>query len=358
MDQVKQYFVIFVFSLVLALILLQLLRKIALKINLVDKPTARKIHTNPIPIIGGVAIVISSGLALMISPEFWNGIYEYHVVIVGAIVLLVIGLIDDKINVRPILKLIVQIVLAHFVFHSGIHIDSMFGIFGIYELSFSVQYILTLVVIVGVINAFNLMDGIDGLAAGLSIIGFSVYTYLAILTGKVFLVVLFISIIGALIGFLKFNLSTKNKIFMGDAGSLTLGFILVVCGIILIQSAQDTSNVPTTLVMVIGVLGLPVTDSLRVYHGRMKLGYSPFKADRTHFHHLVLMFGIGHKRASFLITLFVVCIIFLNAILVTLFNITHTILYFLFLFILISTILEINREMNIWSKKIENIEEF
>lgn len=358
MDLVKQCFVIFVFSLVLALILLQLLRKIALKINLVDTPSTRKIHTTPIPIIGGVAIVISSGLALMISPEFWNGIYEYHVVIVGAIVLLAIGLIDDKMNVRPTLKLIVQIALAHFVFHSGIRIDSMFGIFGIYELSFSIQYILTLLVIVGVINAFNLMDGIDGLAAGLSIIGFLVYTYLAILTGNVFLVVLFSSIIGALIGFLKFNLSTKNKIFMGDAGSLVLGYILVVSGIVLIQSAHGTSNVPTALVVVLGVLGLPVTDSLRVYYRRMKLGCSPFKADKTHFHHLVLMFGIGHKKASFLIILFVVCIIALNVILVTVFNVTHTIIYFLILFVLISTILEINREINIWRKKIESIEEF
>lgn len=358
MDQIRQYFVIFVLSLVLVLVILRLLRKVAVKINLVDRPNTRKTHTNPIPIIGGVAIVISSGLALMISPEFWKGIYENHVVIVGAIVLLVVGLIDDKMNVRPILKLIVQIALAHFVFHSGIRIDSMFGILGIYELSFSVQYILTLLVIVGVINAFNLMDGIDGLAAGLSIIGFLVYTYLAILTGKIFLVVLFISIIGALIGFLKFNLSTKNKIFMGDAGSLALGYILVVSGIILIQSAHGTSNVPTALVVVMGVLGLPVTDSLRVYYRRMKLGCSPFKADRTHFHHLVLMFGIGHKRASFLITLFVVCIIALNAILVTMFNVTLTILYFLILFVLISTILEINREINIWRNKIKNLEGF
>lgn len=358
MDQIEPYFIIFVFSLVLALILLQLLRKIAVKINLVDKPSARKIHDNPIPIIGGVAIVISSGLALMISPEFWNDINEYYVVIVGSIVLSTIGLIDDKINIKPTLKLIVQIVLAHFVFHSGIRIDSMFGIFGIYELSFSVQYILTLLVIVGVINAFNLMDGIDGLAAGLSIIGFSVYTYLAILTGEVFLVVLFISILGALIGFLKFNLSTKNKIFMGDAGSLTLGYILVVSGIILIQSAHGTSNVPISLVMVTGVLGLPVTDSLRVYYGRMKLGSSPFKADKTHFHHLVLLCGIGHKKASFLIILFVACIIALNAVLVTMFNAIHTILYFLVLFVIISTILEINREINIWRRKIKNMEEF
>ena len=358
MEQIKLYFAILIFSLALSLILLKLLRELVIKVNLVDNPSTRKLHTDPVPITGGLAIVLSSGFALMASLEFWNSINKYYVLMIGSAILLIIGLIDDKRNVSPVLKLVVQIALAHFVFDSGIHIDSMFGIFGIYELPFSMQYILTLLVIVGVINAFNLMDGIDGLAAGLSIIGFLAYTYLAIITGKIFLVALFISVIGALLGFLKFNLSIKNKVFMGDAGSLVLGFVLVVSGIMLIQSAQGTSNIPTVLAVVIGVLALPVADSLRVYYNRMKQGSSPFKADKTHFHHLVLMFGVAHKRASLIITFFVVCVIALSVIFGTLFNVTFTILSFLILFVLVSTVLEINREMNIWSKKIENIEQF
>ncbi|PCJ94036.1 MAG: hypothetical protein COA50_12810 [Flavobacteriaceae bacterium] len=357
MDQIKEYFVILAFSLVLVLILLQLLRKVAIKINLVDKPNARKMHKKPIPIIGGVAIVIAAGFALLLSPEFWNSINEYYVLVVGTIVLLVIGAIDDKMDVRASLKLIIQIALAYFIFNSGVRIESMYGIFGIYELPYAIQYILTLLVIVGVINAFNLMDGIDGLAAGLSIIGFSAYTYIAILTGELFLAVLFVAIIGAIIGFLKFNLSATHKVFMGDAGSLVLGYILVVSGIMLLQSAQGSANVSCALGVVIGVLGLPVADSIRVYYKRIKSGNSPFKADKTHFHHLILMLGFEHKRASFIITFFVMCVIALSAIFGTMFNVTLAIISFLILYVSISKVLDINRNITIWREKIKKLEE-
>lgn len=356
MNLVIQYVGVFILSLVFSITLLQLLRKIAVRFKLVDKPNERKVHHNSIPILGGIAIIIATGLALLIAPQFWVDIQVYYVVVIGVIVLMIIGAIDDKMNVSPILKLAVQLVLAHFVFNSGIRIESMFGIFGIYELSTTIQYLLTLVVIVGVINAFNLMDGIDGLAAGLAIIGFLVYICLAVLVNQLFLVVLFIAIIGALIGFLKFNLSVKNKIFMGDAGSLVLGFVLVVAGIFLIQSVQGNSFNIVVLVGVIGVLQFPVLDSLRVFYGRIKLGLSPFKADKTHFHHLVLLLGLGHKRASFFIILFITCVILLNMTLLTMFKVTFTVLFFLFLFVLIASVLELNRKLNIWKQKIKILE--
>lgn len=333
------------------------LRKLAIKLNLVDRPNQRKIHHNPVPLVGGLGLTISSGLSLMVSFHFWNEVHNYYALIIGIIILLIIGVIDDKMEVKPLLKLIVQIALAYFVFHSGIRLESMFGILGIHELSVEIQCFLTLVVIVGVINAINLMDGIDGLAAGFVIIGLLALTYIALSVGSTFLATLYVSIIGGLIGFLRFNLSTHNKIFMGDAGALILGFILVVSSIMLIQSAHNTYHISTTLAIVSGVLILPVVDSLRVYRKRIKNGYSPFRADRTHFHHLILAFGIKHKKASFMIVLFVMCIIILNVIFGIMLNLTLTIFSSFIFCTVIFRILVLNLEQNIWHKKIKDLED-
>jgi UDP-GlcNAc:undecaprenyl-phosphate GlcNAc-1-phosphate transferase len=146
------------------------------------------------------------------------------------------------------------------------------------------------------------------------------------------------------------------KIFMGDAGSLVLGFILVVSGIFLIQSAQGTSNISITLAIVIGVLFLPVADSLRVYRRRIKTGYSPFRADKTHLHHLVLFLGFKHKRASSLIILssmllVVFCVVFTNV-----FNVTITILSIFVLFVLLSYFLGVSNELKTWKENIQKLE--
>ncbi len=268
------------------------------------------------------------------------------------------GVYDDRNDMRASLKLIVQIILAYLAFASGIRLDSMFGIFGIYELPIAVQYLLTLVVIAGVINAFNLMDGIDGLAAGLAVVGLSAFTYVAFITGNTYLAILYLSLIGALIGFLRFNFSKKSKIFMGDAGSLVLGYILVVSGIMLMKSAYNSDHGTVTQAIVIGVLVLPVIDSLRVYRRRIKTGYSPLRADKTHFHHMVLFLGIPHKWASFLIVFFSLCIIVLSIVFGTLFSMTYTIIALLLFFVVFSSILGVNSDINIWKEKIKKLEEF
>lgn len=343
-------------SLTLALILMYPIRAFAIKINLVDKPDARKVHKNQIPLIGGIIIVVSSGLSLMLSVNFWSNIQEYYILATGSILLLCIGVIDDKMDIKAILKLIMQIALAYFVFESGIKIDSLYGVFGIYQLPVTIQYLLTLIIIVGVVNAFNLMDGIDGLAAGLAIVGLSAYTYIAILTNNYFLVLIFISIIGALIGFLRYNLSATNKIFMGDAGSLVLGYLLVVTGIILIQSAKNTTNISVTLAIVIGILILPVADSIRVYRRRIKNGNSPFNPDRTHIHHLMLLFNIEHRTASLMITLFSMGLLAVSIIFGSIFSITITIIAVLALFAITSSILVINKEIKVWREKLLKLE--
>tara|TARA_B110001450_G_C17622103_1_gene481646 strand:- start:309 stop:1385 length:1077 start_codon:yes stop_codon:yes gene_type:complete len=350
------YFVIPFISLVLVLVLMPLARKVAIKMSLVDKPNFRKVHTVPVPLVGGILVVISSMIALFVFPEVWHLEKKYFSILICSLILLIVGIIDDKIDLRWTIKFSVQLILAWFLFESGIKIGSMFGIFGINELPLTAQYVLTLTVIVGVVNAFNLMDGIDGLVAGLAILGLSAFTVIAFLNNNQFLMVLYLSLIGALIGFLRFNLSSKEKVFMGDSGSLVLGFILVSSGILLLKDAANSPFSSVTFAIIVGVLALPVADSLRVYRRRLKNGSSPFKADKMHFHHMVLYLGLKHKSASLLIIFISFSLIIISLFLGTYFSITFMLIINLIVFILISEILWLNRKINIWRTKIKKLE--
>lgn len=344
-------------ALVWVLIATPATRTIAVKLRLTDQPNARKVHSQPIPLVGGILIFAATLLSLLIQVAWvsdWNTMY---VLFNGSLLLLITGVIDDKIDVRATYKLAIQIALAWFVYASGIHIESLYGLFGIYAIPTYVQGLLTMVIIVGVVNAFNLTDGIDGLAGGLALVGLIAYSLLACYLGKYDLLVLFLALSGALVGFLRFNFSKANKIFMGDAGSLFLGYIMVVSGIVLLQTAESTANSSVTVATVIGVLALPVIDSLRVYRGRIKAGYSPFRADRTHFHHLVLSLGVKHHIATTFIVFAALCILGFTVIFGSLFSLTLTLVLLLLLFSITSSILNLNMSVNTWRNKIRKLEE-
>ena len=306
--------------------------------------------------MGGISIFLASTLTLLIDVNYNSELEQLYPLFIGSLVLLVVGVIDDKINVSAIIKLIIQLGLAYFVYSSGIKVGSLFGIFGINELPETVKFILTILVITGTVNAFNLTDGIDGLAAGLAIIGFSAYTIIAIMLYKFLLALLFLTIMGALIGFLNFNLSKKNKIFLGDAGSLFLGYILVVTGLILINTSINTSDLPVVLSTVIGVLILPVIDSMRVYTRRIKKGYSPFRADKTHLHHLLINLKIAHGSASIIIVIAAISLLLLSIFTGSFFSHTVTIILLLILFVVFSNLLSLNNEINEWTKKNKELE--
>jgi len=340
----------------LVLFITPFVRGLAIKFGLVDKPNYRKSHYTPIPVMGGISIFLASTVTLLIDVNYNSELEQLYPLFIGSLVLLVVGVIDDKINVSAIIKLIIQLGLAYFVYSSGIKVGSLFGIFGINELPETVKLILTILVITGTVNAFNLTDGIDGLAAGLAIIGFSAYTIIAIMLYKFLLALLFLTIMGALIGFLNFNLSKKNKIFLGDAGSLFLGYILVVTGLILINTSINTSDLPVVLSTVIGVLILPVIDSMRVYTRRIKKGYSPFRADKTHLHHLLINLKIAHGSASIIIVIAAISLLLLSIFTGSFFSHTVTIILLLILFVVFSNLLSLNNEINEWTKKNKELE--
>ncbi len=343
-------------ALAITICLMPLVRKAALFLDLVDKPNARKVHTSPVPLVGGIMVWIASFTAFLIFNHDWKAMDQIMVILVGSSIILIMGVLDDKFDIKAYIKLVIQLGLAYYAFAKGIRIDSFYGIFGIYEIPIFLQYILTLCVIAGVINAFNLMDGIDGLAAGISIVALSVLTYLAVITNNYFIIFLFIALIGSLIGFLFYNFSKKRKVFMGDAGSLFLGFIIIVSSIMMLQSSVKIGNQTKVLAIIISVMALPVFDSIRVYRKRLKRGYSPFRADKTHIHHLVLKLGLKHKYATLLIILLSLGIVITNIVFEDFMGLTFSILAMIFIFGSASFLLNLNQNITEWKEKIKIME--
>jgi UDP-GlcNAc:undecaprenyl-phosphate/decaprenyl-phosphate GlcNAc-1-phosphate transferase len=342
----------------LATMLIPALREVAIKINLVDKPNLRKLHSRPVPLVGGLGIFVASSLALSLALPLEADVVVFKNAYIAAAILLLMGVVDDRFDLKASLKLAIQLLLAHYMYSQGIKIESLHGFWGVYALDPSMQYALTVVVIAGAVNAFNLMDGIDGLAAGLAIAGFVVFSLLAILNNQQGMALVFLTCIGALIAFLRFNLSKSQKIFMGDAGSLTLGFVLVVTGIKLLQTAQDTDRASLTTLGVVAVLLVPVFDALRVFRRRMKSGKSPFSADKTHLHHLVLSTGLKHRAASLSIVGLIAGVISFGYICFQVKGLTLAIVAMLLLFFAITSALQFNDKINDWKSRIKRMERF
>jgi len=267
--------------------------------GLYDKPDNRKLHTKKIPRLGGLAIIAGFALAVsMWGTETWLGNLQY--LQAAVIVLFVSGLKDDIIGLSPSKKLMGQIAAAAIVvFGEKISITSFYGIFGIHEIPVWVGYPLTIFTIIVITNAFNLIDGVDGLAGG---IGFIICTTLGLWFNFIDHIgwsILAFGLAGALFGFLVFNFNPA-KIFMGDAGSLTSGFLISIFAIQFIEfnnhSAYNFYKIPSAPALAIAILIIPLFDTIRVFLVRISKGHSPFTADRNHIHHSLIRIGLGHKE--------------------------------------------------------------
>ena len=358
MENSLEFSLIGILALVLSIIFIPIIKSLAVKYNLVDKPNYRKVHATPVPLVGGIAIAITSFIVLVASGNKLTIIKEYLPILTSGIILLIVGVIDDKTDVPAKYKLIIQLILSYIVAFSGTRITSLYGLLGIYEISIWMQYVLTILVITGVVNAFNLMDGVDGLVGGLSLLGFTMFLVASVFYKDYFLGKLSAIFIGSIIGFLKFNLS-KKKIFMGDAGSLFLGFILVTLGIQFMEREHISKdyNYAYGFLILVAFFSIPVLDSLRVYVGRMKQGNSPFKADKSHLHHLLLAAGLTHKRISLVVVLFCMILFFVGFGLISFFSTTIIIVAMMAIFWAIVKLLLMISSLNDWSKTIKAMEQ-
>lgn len=344
-------------SLTFVLAVTPLLRKFAQQVGLTDKPNYRKLHAAPIPLVGGLAIAMAVGVGLIINIHALEHHWEFLLMLCIGTVLLVTGVIDDYLDIPARIKLFIQLACAYGVAVTPLRITSLYGLFGIHDIPLVVQYLLTIIVTTGVVNAFNLMDGIDGLAGSLGLVGFIGMGAVAYFSGSYHMIVLFSAFVGALMAFLYFNLGRK-KIFMGDGGSLYIGFMLVVSGLYLLkQNASLVSSTSTyTLLTVMAIFLIPVLDSLRVYRARIKNGDSPFTPDRSHLHHLFLDLGITHKQVVLAIVITVLSILVLVLMLSSYLNVTAVLGAAIGLFVVIINILGLNKQVITWREKIKQLE--
>lgn len=264
----------------------------------VDRPNARKEHTLPIPTMGGVAVFAGLSVSLLCWFPFSHQTSQIAFFL-ALPVLLALGMVDDRRDLPARYKFMVQLALALLMAVAGIRIENLGGFLGLYEIPLPAQFTLTVLAIAGITNAFNLIDGIDGLAGGLGFMSLLSLGLFLTYSGDAGTALICFALAGGLLAFLYFNLNPA-RIFMGDTGSLVLGFVVAVMSIRLLQVSQ-ASPVPYLAqapVMVLGIVLIPVFDTLRVFAGRMWRGHSPFRPDKTHIHHLLTRQGISHGRAA------------------------------------------------------------
>lgn len=342
-----------ILAFILSICIIPIMRIIAQKFRLVDVPNTRKVHHTPIPLIGGLAIGMIILLLIEISGDkSWRTILP---IIVTSYILLLVGVLDDKTDIKAVHKLIIQVCVSIIIAISGIRISSLYGLFGIYEISTYFQYLLTILVIVTAVNAFNLIDGVDGLAGSVAGVGFILFFVIMLIEGNSGLARIAILFVGSIIAFLKYNFSQKNKIFLGNSGSLFLGYLLICLGIYATKFDNNTTTFPYGVFFILFVFAIPVIDSIRVYIDRLSRGKSPFKADKSHIHHHLLLLGLSHKKISITFILINILTFFIQYIFFKSYPI-YSSLISLFTFVLTFKIIKSINLFTIWKKKIKDLE--
>ena len=291
----------FVTAFVVTLITIPPIISLIKRYKLYDVPDARKEHLSPIPTMGGIAIIAGMMTTLFLWFPFNSELAEISFFF-SIIVLLGLGIMDDLKDLSAKYKFVIELGLATLIALSGIRITSFDGLFGINELTLTAQYSITILAITGITNAFNLIDGIDGLAGGLGFMTLVTLGIFLTISGDANTALIAFALAGGIFAFLYFNFNPA-RIFMGDTGSLVLGFVIAVLCIRLMQvnifaASPVLSHAP---VFVLAIVLIPVFDTLRVFTLRIWKGKSPFAADKTHIHHLLTNRGFSHGFAAKLI---------------------------------------------------------
>jgi UDP-N-acetylmuramyl pentapeptide phosphotransferase/UDP-N-acetylglucosamine-1-phosphate transferase len=295
------YFLIPLFAASIVL-LINVFKKYSGKLGLVDAMNERSSHHGIIPRIGGVSVFIPFIVLTTILIIFQVDFIVNHVpFLIGLIATATLGCLDDRLDLSGKLKFFIQLGIGtYYVISTGNYVDNMYGFFGIHELHYLVGISVSVLTIAFLINAVNLSDGIDGLSASTSLLSLTVFTFL--MGGDYHYYLLTFVGIGLLI-YLRFNLASDKKIFLGDAGSLSLGFILSTMAMEYLHSYNGFAVSPNINPHFVAMLALiyPIADTLRVFFLRVSSGQSPFTADRKHLHHILIDKGYSHIGACIFI---------------------------------------------------------
>ena len=276
--------------------------KVCAKWNLYEQTDDRKRHRSNIPTMGGISIFAGIFISSLIFIQDSNA-YNFNILYVAMFLMFLTGFLDDLIALSPLKKVVFQFIISILVIAAGFRIESAFGLFSVGELPMIISYSVTIFFIVAITNALNLIDGLDGLAGSITLISSLIFGILFYQVGDIGMTFLAMSVCGAVFGFLFYNFHPA-KIFMGDTGSLILGFLLSIQAIALMQHYSHDVNSIAQLspTVIIAALFVPAFDVLRVSVIRMLTGFSPFHPDRNHVHHMILGQGFGKRMTTLMIT--------------------------------------------------------
>jgi UDP-GlcNAc:undecaprenyl-phosphate GlcNAc-1-phosphate transferase len=322
----------FLSAFLLVLVVTPSVIKVAKLKHLVDEPReSRKVHRRSVPTIGGIVIFAGTIIAYCLwfpSKEVWQfgnnydaigALNEFKYLVACMFILFFIGVKDDIIGVSPIKKLLVHIIVGFIlVIVADIRITQFWGLFGINAIPYWISVSLSMFVYIVIVNAINLIDGVDGLAAGVGLIASLAFAFWFYKTGDQPLALLAMGLAGSLLGFLIYNFQPA-KIFMGDSGSLIIGIILFVLAVKMIElgflkERLVAMNYVSKPVLAMAILSYPLIDTLRVFIVRASQGRSPFSADKNHIHHKLLALGFSHRQTAVILyayTLFIIMLTFL-----------------------------------------------
>jgi UDP-N-acetylmuramyl pentapeptide phosphotransferase/UDP-N-acetylglucosamine-1-phosphate transferase len=290
----------FITAFTLTYLIIPLIIRVAKERRIYDRPNERSSHIEPTPSLGGIGIFSGTICAIVLwTPLESFGVLQY--ILAAFVLIFLIGAMDDLMPMSPLQKLAGQVLVAIILcYKSNVKITSFYGVMGVYELPELTSFGLSLVIIVGIINAFNLIDGINGLAGSVALLSCLVWGPWFALVGAPALAVVAFSLAGAITAFLKYNF-TPAKIFMGDTGSLLMGTVCSILALKFIEMNHGNDSAHTfgaAPAIAIAVLILPIYDTLRVFTMRVAQGRSPFSPDKRHIHHVLLQAGLSHSQAT------------------------------------------------------------
>ncbi|MUK26507.1 UDP-N-acetylglucosamine--undecaprenyl-phosphate N-acetylglucosaminephosphotransferase [Aliivibrio fischeri] len=291
------------FTFFVSLSILFMMRKVAQQINLIDRPNERKHHQGAIPLVGGISICIAFMHFLISHPDL---LPNYRLYLLSIFILTLIGAIDDKIDLSFKIRLLIQAVLSvAMMMIADIQLHQLGNMFGFGDMNLTgigLGYLITVFAVIGAINAFNMVDGIDGLLGGLSIVTFAGLGGALYLDEQFNLAYLCLVLIVIILPYVLLNLGVftrRYKVFMGDAGSMLIGFTVIW---FLLLASQNGTKAPLRPVTALWLIAVPLMDMTAIMIRRIRRGDSPFKPDREHLHHIFQRLGFSSLQ-----TLLIIC---------------------------------------------------
>jgi len=303
----------FLVSLFVTSLSIPVIIRIAKAKRLLDEPNQRTSHYSPKPTLGGLGVIFGFVLSMLLFVDF-TAFPQVKYILASLVIISAIGIKDDIIIISVFFKATgLFIASAIVVVFADIRVKSLYGIFGVFELPYTISVLFSIFLIVAIVNSYNFIDGINGLAASLSLIACVVYGSWFVLnpvpvSGE--MAIIASAVIGGIVGFLGYNVNPA-KIFLGDTGSLVLGFIVAVLTIEYLNQASLPTTYSQSPFVAVSVVLFPLVDMLKVIVLRLLLGRSPFHPDKNHLHHLLLRIGLSHAKTTIILSICSVISVFL-----------------------------------------------